>query len=60
MDVAAWAVIEDEGERAAPGHSKGYRNALLELYPPLTSREQRQRLGKRNASGVPGVRGERR
>ncbi len=40
---------------AALAAARAYRNALLELYPPLTSREYRQRPGKRNASGVPGV-----
>lgn len=34
--------------------TRTYCNALLELYPPLTCCEHRQRSGKRNASGVPG------
>ncbi len=44
-----------DSPEAALAAARAYRNALLELYPPLTSREHRQRPGKRNASGVPGV-----
>ena len=44
-----------DSPEAALAAARAYRNALLELYPPLTSREHRQRLSKRNASGVPGV-----
>ncbi|XDF35071.1 AP2/ERF family transcription factor [Paracidovorax avenae] len=44
-----------DSPEAALAAARAYRNAFLEMYPPLTSREHRQRPGKRNASGVPGV-----
>ena len=44
-----------DSPEAALAAARAYRNALLDIYPPLTSREHRQRPGKRNASGVPGV-----
>lgn len=44
-----------DSPEAALTAARAYRNALLELYPPLTSREHRRRLGKRNVSGVAGV-----
>lgn len=40
---------------AALAAARAYRDSLLEMYPPLTIREHRQRPGKRNASGMPGV-----
>lgn len=40
---------------AALQAARHYRDALLLLYPPLSSRAFRQRLNKRNTSGVSGV-----
>lgn len=41
-----------DSPEAALAAARAYRNALLELYPPLTSREHRQRLSKHKVSRV--------
>ncbi|ATG94000.1 AP2 domain-containing protein [Paracidovorax citrulli] len=44
-----------DSPEAALAAARAYRNALLEMYPPLDSREHRRRLSQLNTSGVAGV-----
>ncbi|MFE8645567.1 AP2/ERF family transcription factor [Sphingomonas sp. NCPPB 2930] len=50
-----FADMKHGGMENALAAARAYRDFLLEQYPPLVSREFRQRLRKHNTSGVAGV-----